>query len=146
MPPVHVQEIEDQQAGWTDQQLASWSHWIGARLFKRYTVPFADPVPETVLIWLVRIVTWRAYIRRGVDPTDPEMAMIAEDAKSAMDEVKEAADAENGLFDLPLRNANTSGSAVTRGGPRSYSEHSPYVAGDIQREIGRQEDGGRRGF
>lgn len=106
---------------------------INARLSKRYAAPFADPVPEIVLGWLVALVTPKLYQRRGWDPSDAQAAEIIKDAETARDEILEAANSETGLFDLPLRD-DGSKSAIGRGGPFSYAEPSPYEWTDHQAE------------
>ena len=138
MPAADVDALEVAAAGWVTQQLDDVSDAIDARLRKRYPVPFATPYPKAVLRWLTAIVTRAAYLKRGVDPLDPQVAEYIKDAERAEAELLEAANSETGLFDLPV---NTAGdSAIARGGPRSYSEASPYVGFDVQAETGRNED------
>ncbi len=98
----------------------------------------ATPVPETVLGWLVALVTVDLYRKRGVNPQDPTIEMVREDATRALAELKEAADSKDGLFDLPASEDNDS--AVTTGGPLGYTEFSPYTWTDIERANGRTED------
>lgn len=138
MPGAFVDEIEADAAGWIAQQLATWSFAIDARLRKRYTVPFVTP-PETVLAWLTNIVTLRAWLRRGFDPQDPSMPVVTADHDRALEEIKEAANGQVGLFDLPLADAGDP-SAITKGGPRLYSEQSPYVGFSRQAREAREED------
>lgn len=139
MPAESVDAIEMVAPGWIDGQLTYWSGWIDSRLRKRYAAPFSAPYPEAVTGWLARIVTVRCFLRRGVDPTDLQFEEIKADADRAMEEIKEAADSNEGLFDLPLR-ADTTASGISRGGPFGYSEQSPYVWTDGQAETGRNED------
>lgn len=141
MPSNFVDAIEaaPASAGWVDAQLAYWSAQIDSRLGKRYAVPFDAPYPVAVTGWLARIVTIRCWLRRGVDPNDLQFSEIKADADAAWAEIKEAADSNVGLFDLPLR-ADTNASGVSRGGPIGYSETSPFVWTDIQASTGRDED------
>lgn len=136
MPAEFIAELP---AGWLDANLEVWSDWINGRLRKRYAAPFAAPVPGIVKLWLARIVTFEAYKRRGWDPTDEQAQQISEDNATARDEIKEAANAVDGLFDLPLRQ-DTTASGISKGGPLSYSEASPYVAFDRQGDVARNED------
>lgn len=144
MPGTDVDALEAANSGWIDGQLRFHSRWIDSRLAKRYPVPFVTPYPESVQLWLVRIVTVRAYLKRGVDPNDEQFELISEDAKMALKEIEEAANSETGLFELPT----TEGSAVagaTRGSPRSYTEASPYTWADEQGTTGHEEDGNGEG-
>lgn len=144
MPVEFIDEIETASAGWTDTQLGLVEAKINARLRKRYAVPFAAPVPDVVLDWQTAIVTHRSYLRRGIDPTDAQMVDIKAAADEAWAEVKEAADAANGLFDLPLRQ-DTTADGVSKTSTLAYSEASPYVGFDVQADAGRDEDSNRGG-
>ena len=144
MPEVFVLHVEKDTPGWITTQLEYWARWIDSRLRKRYASPFAafdaaPPTPASVQGWLARIVTVRVWLKRGIDTDDLQYSTIAADAVTAMAEVLEAADSDEGWFDLPLR-TDEDGSAINRGHPRSYSEQSPFVFTDDQREIGRNED------
>ena len=146
LPSIDIDAVEADTPGYTDARLQAHSARIDARLRKRYAVPFeADPTaPEVVLEWLQRLVTLDVYAKRGADPNDPTMQRIAEQAQKAEDELKEAADAEKGLFDLPVRD-DADASDITKGGPLCYTETSPYVAFDRQRDDATIEDRARRG-
>jgi hypothetical protein len=145
MPGAFVDAVEAVSPGFTDAQLNIFSAWLDARLAKRYgPIPWTLPAPTMVQAWLARIVTPRVWHKRGVDPTDQQFQQIVADDVDARAEVKEAADSDVGLFDLPL--LPTGGvSGVTQGFPRSYSEASPYVAFDQQADLGRCEDEARMG-
>ena len=98
----------------------------------------ATPVPEAVLGWLVALVTIDLYRKRGVNPQDPTIQMVQDDATRALAELKEAADSDIGLFDLPQ--SDDLNSAVDTGGPLGYSEASPYKWADKEARHGRRED------
>lgn len=136
---ANVADLEADVPGWIEAQLEAVSADIDARLRKRYEVPFANPAPHTVRRWLSRIVTRECYLRRGIDPSDPQWVSIEAGATKAEEEIKEAADAENGLFDLPLV-ATSSSSGVSKPGVISYIETSPYVWRDRQVREGREDD------
>jgi hypothetical protein len=139
LPGEFVDEIESDQIGWLDAQLKRWSAWIDSRLAKRYDAPFSSPYPDAVTGWLTSLVSKRLLLRRGIDATDAQFIVIDEDEQEARDEIKEAADSDTGLFDLPLR-GDTDATGVSRGGPFAYSEQSPYAFADTQAEVGRGED------
>lgn len=126
-PASYVDTIETREAGWTLRQLTLYSSLIDARLGKRYATPFAAASPPTIVtLWLTRLVTPEVYKKRGVDPTDTEIDQIIKDRDQALAEIKEAADAKDGLFELPLR-ADNDTVGVTRGAPLGSSEQSPYI-------------------
>jgi hypothetical protein len=138
MPAHQVDEIALDAPNWLPRQLVKKSAWIDSQLRKRYAAPFAAPYPEAVKDWLTRIVTHLCYLRRGVDPTDAQAAEIVDDRKAAELEIQQAADAENGLFDLPLRQ-DTAVSGV-KAAPRVYVEASPYAWTNRQRNRARSDD------
>lgn len=139
MPLSRVNAIESASPGWINAQLEQESAFIDSRLRKRYAVPFTTPIPAAVTGWLARLVTVRCYLRGGVDPTDLQFDELKEDARLAKEEIAEAADAVNGLFDLPLR-SDTTATGIAHTGPFGYSEQSPYVWASRQRATGRSED------
>lgn len=139
IPAAFVDAVETVETGFTDAQLESWSRWIDAQLAKRYDVPFETPVPSAVANWLARIVTPRIWSKRGVDPEDAQWQEVKKDDEAARAEIKEAANCETGLYDLPLR-ADTTTSGISKQFPRGYSEQSPYVWMTQQAQRGVQED------
>lgn len=144
LPEAFVCDVEDRSNGWVAGQLETWARWIDSRLRKRYATPFAafndaPPTPPTIQLWLTRIVTWRVMLRRGVDPSDLQADTIKADHDLALEEILEAANSNEGWFDLPTR-VDEDGSAINRGSPLFYSEASPYVWTDEQARTGRSED------
>jgi hypothetical protein len=114
-------------------RLITESSKVLARLRKRYSIPLVAPYPEVILGWLADIVTPMVYRRKGIDPSDEQIASADALAATAKDELKEAADSEAGLFDLPLRQDRTdTGLDPSVGGPLSYTEASPYTWTDVQ--------------
>lgn len=138
LPDGFIDEIETADAGWTLVQVNYWSAWIDSRLRKRYSAPFQAPYPIAVLGWLARILDVRCLLRRGVAPTDEQFQEFKADAERALAEIKEAADSQDGLFDLPLR-ADTTATGITQGAPLGYSEVSPYTWSQLQREAAADE-------
>lgn len=139
LPAVDIDDVETIQEGWIDRKLRSISRAVDSRLRKRYSVPFESPYPDAVCDWVARIMDPMLLKKRGVDATDEQFVSIDEDAKAAREEIKEAANAEEGLFDLPAADA-ADASAISKGAPYGYSEASPYVGMDVQEYYGRDED------
>lgn len=132
-PGSYVDDAEASDPGWVLAQLTHWSAGIDARLRKRYAVPFASPYPERLLTWLAAIVTLRLYLKRGVDPTDAQFELVRLESENALAELKEAANSDTGLFELPLR-ADTTATGITKGAPKAFTQVSPYSPFDTQRD------------
>ncbi len=100
--------------------LAERSSKIRARLVKRYAVDFTDPgaTTDVLLGWLGALVDLDVQEYVGGTPEGREDAWIVKRADAAEAEIKEAADSETGLFELPLRNTDPLGaSAINKGAP-----------------------------
>jgi len=137
MPDEDVDDLEHRYPGFIAKQLDDETTWINGRLKKRYAVPFAAPVPTIVLGWLAKIVTPAVYKKRGWNPSSEQDQDILKDAERAREEVKEAAESEEGLFELPLRQDLAGSSGVQFGGPLGYAEADPYTWTDRQVEEAR---------
>lgn len=144
-PSDYVTIVEADQPGWLDAQLAAKSRWLDGKLAKRYAAPFASPYPELLLDWLTRIVTWRMYLKRGVDPTDREVQLVKEDAETAEREVDNAVSLAEARVELPLRE-NTTASGVTVGRPLTYTDSSVYTWADVQWDLADGERQTRQGI
>lgn len=117
-----------------EQRLVVRTSEINARLRKRYAVPFEDQrVPEVIRGWLAALVLPDLYEARGWDDSDAFAQSMRENATAAREAMKEAADSDVGLYDLPLAQDDTA-SAISKGGPLGYSEQSPYTWSDVQRD------------
>lgn len=143
-----VTRVEAEHAGWIDEQLGAVSDEIDAQLAKRYEAPFAAPYPRIVKLWLAQIVAAAVLDKHGAEALEAQATRFYEAEARARTQIQAAADAEKGLYQLPLR-GDTNKSGVKRGGPRSYTEASPFVHRERQRDRGRLEDfrrdGTRRG-
>jgi len=134
-----IDDLESSQPGWVDQQLESMSRRVDSRLRKRYVVPFAT-APESVKLWVTQLATMRVFMRIYRAPTEQQQwVSVQEDYENAMAELKEAADSQNGLYDLPITDA-ADASAITKAQTAAYSEQSPYAAFDGQAAYARDED------
>lgn len=139
-PAQRVTEVENKVPGWLQTRLNARSSWINAQLAKRYATPFASPPPEIVCEWLTYLVTPELYAKLGFNPSaEDDKALILDPADRARDEIDEAADAENGKYELPLRQ-DTTATGVSKGGPFSSSQASPYAWMDVQRSRAVGED------
>ena len=101
------------------------------------------PVPGAILEWLCNVVTVDVFMRIGTNPQDPGITLFMQQYSEALAQIKEAADGKDGLLDLPI--SEDLGSAVTTGGVLSYSETSPYVWTDRERDAAYFQDMSGRG-
>lgn len=133
--PEDLIDIEKQYPGFLQGLIDDESAYIDARLRKRYAVPFSSPVPIDVKRWCRDLVLPRVLARRGANPSENDLREQLEKARDlAVAEIKEAADAQNGLFDLPLRADLPATSGLTAPAPMGYAEASPYDWLDVQDE------------
>ena len=117
--------LEQSRPGLQMKLAASVSAEMDARLGKRYLRPIPNP-PEIVKLWAADLLTPRAYEALGVRPTDEQQEQINARAAQVYEFLKEAANSETGLFDLPL-SATDQSSGIQAPTILSYSEHSPYT-------------------
>jgi hypothetical protein len=139
MPGGDVDLLEAREAGYLDATIAGVRAVVYAQLRKRYDVTFPNGVPDVVWRWITMIVTPDAYLKRGANPADDTIKLHEERAALAYTQITAAADSVTGLYDLPLLSAAAS-SAISRGGPISYAEASPYTSKRRQADAGRGED------
>jgi hypothetical protein len=144
LPAIYIDEIEDRESGWVERRIRRHSSWIDARLIKRYAVPFVAPYPDVVIEWCEALTSLDVLMRRGIDSADEQFDVVRKRAEQAQADVLQAADAETGLFELPLT-ASSAASGVSKGGPYVYSSSGPYTSFDEQRAIARDEDAQRKG-
>lgn len=137
--PEYVAEVNSRYPTFLPAQFGLVSAYIEGRLRKRYPQAFVAPYPLQLIDWATHILTYRMMNRRGIDSTDEQAADYRKNHDTALAEVLEAADSENGRWDIPLR-ADTNQSGIDDTLPMSYSQSSPYVWMDEQAETGHQED------
>lgn len=147
LPRAWVDAVDRDTPGYVLAQLEQWSDHITARLRKRYPKAFGTdgrPVPGIIEKWLNHLVTLEVDLKRGVSQTDEQFQIIKTRAETALAEIQEAANGQTGLFDLPSYDEGAE-SGIGAGGPRVYTEASPYAWTDAQRQIGHSQDRNRRG-
>jgi hypothetical protein len=125
MPEIGIDELEVQYPGWLAANLVLLSGNMDAQLAKRYATPFQAPYNTQLEFWLVRLMDPRAMIKRGVEPSDRQVQTLIEDAAKVAVELQEAADAEKGKYDLPLR-ADMPNASGLKPAVLSHSDVTPY--------------------
>lgn len=135
MPPADIDALEILYPGITDRTATIVSGMFDARLKKRYAAPFQAPYPDSLKFNVARVVAYRLYLKRGFNPSSEQDQAIIRDNNDAEAWVKEAADSENGLIELPAKQTDPLNDASgLKGVPLSYSEASPYTWIDVQRD------------
>lgn len=106
-----------------------WSH-IKARLVKRYAVASDfnnGSTPGKIKEWLVILTDIDVWKCVGGQPKGRVDGWADEDRLRVEEELKEAANAETGLFELPLLDTDALGaSAINKGGPYASLFVSPF--------------------
>lgn len=121
-----VGAVEAARPGFIRRALAMRSAEINARLAKRYEVPLGmvDP-PALVVRWLVDLVSYDVMMAIGFDPSSAQDSQIVKRYETALEQMREAADAAAGLYELPPR-LSENATAVRRGGPLFARAKGPY--------------------
>ena len=103
-----VDEIEREMPGRILTRATGAQGEIDGRLRKRaanlpqYPIPFPEPVPPKVLEWMGWLLTPVLYELSGLQMTDEMQQRIERRSDRAYEQIKEAADAVDGLYDLPF--------------------------------------------
>lgn len=134
MPAEDIDELEALYPDITDRTATAVSGLFDARLRKRYAVPFRTPYPTSLQMAVAAWVAYRLWLKRGFNPSTAHGSAIERDYEDAKEWLREAADSQNGLVELPLREEELGPGAVSAGGPLGYSEASPYDWTDRQIE------------
>jgi hypothetical protein len=117
---------------------------IISRLAKRYPpptteLPWPNPVANLVQRWCAQLVQRDCFAKRGWSPlSESDKADVIDAADKADAQIQQAADGQNGLFELAL--ADDGNQSVADGSPLFYAEASPYTAERRQRRFGGRED------
>lgn len=134
MPPADVTAVDGLFPGKFTAIATAVSAMFEARLHKRYATPFLPPFPEALRWHVAQVVAAELWRMRGYNPGHPLDQTIEDRRKEALEWVKEAADAKDGLVELPKRADLAGSSAVDKGGPLGYTEQDPYTWTDRQVE------------
>lgn len=141
MPAADIDLVESLYPTTFDTLALAISRLFDARLGKRYGAPWdAGDVPEVVKLHVAHVVVYFLWKKRGFNPGSAQDELVVADKDAAEAWLKEAADSKDGLIELPLKESTPKVEGVSRGGPLSYTETSPYVWTDRQVEDGRTDD------
>lgn len=129
IPSAIIQQLESEQPGAFDAICEAISRTFDARLHKRYATPFKEPVPEIIRINVSMVVAYQVWLKVGFNPQSEQDALLKMARDDALEWLKEAANAETGLDELPSREDPASGddSAAKRTRPLARTDASPYT-------------------
>lgn len=85
-----------------DEMIVAVSRLIDSYLFKRYATPFSSP-PEVVKLHGTAILSHQLRLKIGFDPGSQQDAQIVQARNDAFTWLQAAADAKEGLVELPIR-------------------------------------------
>jgi hypothetical protein len=134
MPAEDIDQLESQYSGLTLKLSEAISSLFDAKLAKRYATPFVEPYPYAIILNVARQVAWRLWLKRGFNPKGEMDASIRQDFEDSEAWLREASNSQTGMIELPARQDQAQANGVVRAGPQFYSERSPYVWADNQRD------------
>jgi phage gp36-like protein len=102
IPGSVLDDFEERNPGRLDAMIEATSRLIDSYLFKRYATPFAS-VPEVVKFQGCAILSHQLRVVIGFDPGSTQDEQIITARKEAFAWLEQAANAREGLVELPLR-------------------------------------------
>jgi hypothetical protein len=144
MTPQEIDSLEGEFAGTVAAVIGDVSAEVSSVLIKRYgQYPDFPDCPVALSSCVAAIVIQRLWETHGASPTNTDKTpQISTAADKAWARIREAADSQNGLVEFSI-SATDQSSGVTKSGPRSYTEQSPYGWTTAQSQAGREEDANR---
>ncbi|MDB4946228.1 MAG: uncharacterized protein JWP97_5762 [Labilithrix sp.] len=130
VPGAVIDEFEAANPDRLDKMIAAISRLIDSHLFKRYATPFREPVPESVKFHGAQILSHQLRVVIGFDPGSAQDDQIIQARKDAFAWLASAANAREGLVELPLREPDPNkpdASGVSRRKARGFSYGSPMA-------------------
>lgn len=139
MSSVHVKTLKSNHLDFLHLVLEQASNIIDTMLFKRYAVPFKEPLP-VVKMWTAQLATAHAIKKLVVDTNNaPYLELFNTAAEEVKAMLMQVADAENGMFELPMREGSSKSGVVKPQRPFT-ADQSPYTALSRQSVLGSRED------
>lgn len=123
VPAATLADFEEANPGRLAKMIEAISRLMDSYLFKRYATPFANP-PEVLKYHGAQILSYQLRITIGFDPGSQQDEQIINARNAAFAWLESAANARDGLVELPLREPapgerDTSG--VSRRKARAFS-------------------------
>ena len=123
--PENAAELEAKWPGKLQDLCSAASGWVDSRIGKRYVRPVPNPpdIMRKLTAWLVEP---EAFMALGIRPSDEQWILVQKHFEFTHEQLKEIAEAKDGLYDLPL-SANDSSSGIVEPQTLSSSEQSPFT-------------------
>ena len=103
IPSSLLDELEANEPDTFSSMSEAVSRLVDSKLLKRYATPFEEPVPESIKLAVAQILSLQIRIRIGFDPGSMQDEQIVKARDDAMTWLEQAANAKDGLVELPLR-------------------------------------------
>lgn len=103
VPGTVLAEFETTYPGRLDKMIEAISRLMDSHLFKRYATPFQTPVPEVVKFHGAQILSHQLRVIIGFDPGSRQDEQIVDARNAAFTWLEQAANARDGLVELPRR-------------------------------------------
>lgn len=127
VPGPILAEFDESNPGRLVKMIEAISRLMDSYLFKRYATPFVDPVPEVVKFHGTQILSHQLRVAIGFDPGSQQDEQIIAARTAAFAWLEQAANARDGLVELPKREPDPGkldASGVTRRKARGFSHTS----------------------
>ena len=127
VPGPVLSEFDDNSPGRLSKMIVAVSRLMDSYLFKRYATPFKDPVPEVVKFHGTQILSHQLRVIIGFDPGSRQDEEIVNARNAAFAWLEQAANARDGLVELPLREPDAGkadAAGVSRRRARAFSYRS----------------------
>lgn len=106
LPRAYIAEAGQ---AFVNRQISLLRGSIYNRLRRLYSIDsMVQSEPDIIKLWIAALVVLKIYRKRGIDPTDLQFQEFKEQAAFIEQQIDAAANAESGLYDLPLLNSNES--------------------------------------
>lgn len=103
VPGAELDAFEVSYPNRLDALIEAVSRLMDSYLFKRYATPFKEPVPEVVKFHGTAILSHQLRVIIGFDPGSKQDEQIIQARTDAFAWLEKAANARDGLVELPLR-------------------------------------------
>lgn len=127
IPGAVLAKFDEDNPGRLTKMIVATSRLMDSYLFKRYATPFKEPVPEVVKFHGTQILSHQLRVIIGFDPGSQQDEQIINARNAAFAWLEHAANARDGLVELPKREPEAGkqdAAGVSRRKARAFSYRS----------------------